>query len=583
MKRTLLSALGSTVLLAAATAAPLAAQLPSQLPIQVIVQSRGVDSRVDYASLTRFGPWDDRNYRLTVDDLALLPAADPEATEAIPAFFRVGLRRDHPELAASGPAQYPRSGLPAFFQRHGGYLIDGTLYRQARREEDGWRVVLEDGVDLRDYVLEFLEGEVRVTDPNGAAESAVAINPVDPDLVIAGSNGPGGGQRMHFSTDGGESWAPAAALPLGGTCCDPTVGWSADGTKAYAATLGIPELFFYRSADGGQTWTDLPGNGRVQVDNGAGFVDKEYLHVDLHPGSPQLDNLYMTWHEGNTMRFSRSTDLGTTWSAELTLSSGASESGIGSDITSDGGGRVYYFWPAFQSRKIWVRRSTDGGVSFEPTVEVASTEGAFDFPIPSMETRNVFIYVAADTDRTGGPFDGSVYASWTDNTGPDSGTPANNHARIQVAYSRDAGATWTVVTPHETADQDSVDRWHQWLAVAPDGSVHVVFYDTRRDPTRSSVDLFHSFSTDGAQTFSTPERLTAVQSPNIADGFEFGDYNGLDAVLSNYVAVFTDNRAETEAGGDSVDVYAAGAGLAVIFADGFESGDVSGWDGTGSE
>ena len=36
---------------------------------QTIVQSRGVDSRVDYASLLEYGPWDDRNYSLTKDDM----------------------------------------------------------------------------------------------------------------------------------------------------------------------------------------------------------------------------------------------------------------------------------------------------------------------------------------------------------------------------------------------------------------------------------------------------------------------------------------------------------------------------------
>ena len=107
----------------------------------------------------------------------------------------------------------------------------------------------------------------------------------------------------------------------------------------------------------------------------------------------------MTWHESNTMKFSRSTDGGENWSAEASLSGGG-ESGIGSDIATDKAGNVYYFWPAFGSRKILLRKSTDGGATFEPTVEVADTEGSFDFPIPSMETRNVFIYVAADTDRS---------------------------------------------------------------------------------------------------------------------------------------------------------------------------------------
>ena len=255
------------------------------------------------------------------------------------------------------------------------------------------------------------------------------------------------------------------------------------------------------------------------------------------------------------MQFARSTNSGESWSAQ---SFSSDPQGIGSDITTDKNGHVYYFWPAFNSRQILVRKSTDGGAGFGSVVEVSATEGSFAFPVPSMETREVFIYVSADADLGSGTYGGSIYAAWTDSTASTGSNAAGNHARIQVAYSRDGGATWTVTTPHETADANSVDRWHQWLAVGPDGKVHVVFYDTRRDPSRSSVDLFYSFSDDGAQTWVTPTRVTAQQSPNIGDSFEFGDYNGLDVVMNDLIAIYTDNRNEGGGGGDSIDVYAAG-------------------------
>ncbi len=427
-----------------------------------------------------------------------------------------------------------------------------------------------------------LEGDVRVTSPTGAAESAIAINPANPDHVIAGSNGPGYGQKMHYSNNGGETWIQAAALPLGGTCCDPTVAWSSDGAKAYTVTLGSG-VWFYRSADNGQTWTDLatePGND-ARREFGASSSDKEYLHVDLMPGSSCLDDLYVTWHENGSMKFASSNDHGHTWSSVTTLSSGSNQSGIGSDITSDKAGNVYYVWPAYNSSKIWVRKSTDCGVNFDPVVEVASTVASFDFPIPSMNTRRVFLYTAVASDLGNGTYGGSLYVAWTDATAATGSNPANNHARIQIAFSRDGGTTWSApTTPHEINDASTVDRWHQWLAVGPDGTVHVVFYDTRRDPTRDSVDLFWSSSTDGAQTWSDPTRLTSEQSPSINDSFEFGDYNGMDVVMNDLVAIFTDNRNEGGGATDSVDVYAAGRQLAaseVIFSDGFESGGTTAW------
>lgn len=539
-------------------------------------RARGVDTRVDYPGLASLGPWDDRNYALTAEDLAVLAPNEAELRDPIPVYFRVALRRETPSLPRTGPAQYPRSAFNAFRLTQGGYLVDGVVYTGVTWSGSRWAI--ENDTALMEGPLaegtDSLSGEVRVTSPNGAAESAIKIHPTDANKVVAGTNGPGGGQVMHVSSDGGATWSVAGALPQGGTCCDPTVDWSSNGQYAYAATLGncffACNVWFYRSNDGGLTWNGLesttPGDPRREI---AGGADKEFLHVDKHPTSPFRDNLYLTWHESNVMKVARSTDFGNTWSVQ-SFSSLSGDLGIGSDIVTGPNGTVYYFWPAFNSRTIRLRRSTDGGASWGTITTVAATQDGYDFAIPSMESRRAFIYVGADADLTTGPYAGSIYAAWTDTTGPESGIPANNHARIQVAYSRDNGNTWTVTTPHETADQLTVDRFHPWLGVGNDGTVYVAYYDTRRDPARTSVDFFFSKSVDGAQTWSTPERLTAVLSPNIADGFEWGDYNGLDVVASQLLTIFTDNRDESGGSGQSVDVYSAGrqVGGAAICGDG---------------
>jgi hypothetical protein len=532
---------------------------------QAIDNRRGVDPSVDYTSLVKYGPWDDRNYQLKKGDLVWLAPNEEELRDPVPAFFRVALRRGHPDMLRSGPAQYPRSALQIFQQEHGGYLISGKIYRNVVYKDGRYIVVQERGITPEQFAQEkALTSDVRVTSPEGAAESAVKIHPTDPNKVIAGSNGPGSGQKMFYSTNGGSTWNAAAALPQGGTCCDPTVDWSSDGTLAYAATLGNCSfrgcaVWFYRSNNGGQTWngleTSTPGDPRRELTTRGS--DKEYLHVDKHATSAFKDNLYLTWHDSNVMKFSRSTNFGNTWSAPVTLSL-SGQNGIGSDITTDKNGNVYYFWPAFSARRIFVRKSTNGGSSFNAAVTAGITQDGFDFAIPSMETRRAFIYVSADADLTNGPFANSIYAAWTDTTAPESTTVANNHGRIQVAFSRDGGATWSVRTPHETVDANLVDRFHPWLAVGPDGKVYVIYYDTRRDPLRRAVDIFYSVSSDGANTWSTPLRLTTVLSPQIDTSFEWGDYNGLDVVGTQLIGIFTDNRSEIGGTADSVDVYSTG-------------------------
>ncbi len=527
--------------------------------------AKGTDARVDYRALTELGPWDDRNYRLTLEDLALLPAGEGDAGGAIPAFFRVVLRRAHPAQRAAAAGRYPKSAIEQFHRFYGGYLIDGKLYREVTRESGRYRVIEEAGVPDEVWQEKALGGDVRMTYEVPTAESTVKIHPLDPTKAVSGTN-PGFGRRwLRFSTDGGSNWFDSFPTGTDGVCCDPSVEFSLDGAKAYATALacgvpGVCDIWFYRSDNGGISWTDLgddtPGDTRREI-SFQSQADKPMLHVDKANASPFRNNLYLTWHEVNVLQLSRSTDFGNTWSRPISISSGSSELGIGSDVVTDRAGNVYYLWPTFAGKSILSRRSSDGGASFAPVRQVASTQGAFDFPIPAMEARHAFLYVSSEADLTDGPFADTLYAAWTDSTAPTGTNPGANHARIQVAFSRDGGSTWSVRTPHPTSDAATVDRFHPWIAVDGNGTVHLAFYDSSRSADRKSVDLYYTMSIDGGNTWLLPSRLNAEQSPHIEHFFQLGDYNGLDVVGSQAIATFTDNRSEIHESGDSVDVYAA--------------------------
>ncbi|MCP4958210.1 MAG: hypothetical protein GY925_02965, partial [Actinomycetia bacterium] len=164
---------------------------------QEVLPHKGIDSRVDYASLAKIGQWDDRNYQLTQDDVELLADDEAELGGTVPAFYRVKVRKAWPEIQ-EGKATYPLSMLNVFLHHYGGYLHEGKLYRQVERRGDRFSLIKgEEGYPLEkleEYGLEDLEkallGEVRVTNPNGAAESAIKINHTNVDQVIAGTNGP---------------------------------------------------------------------------------------------------------------------------------------------------------------------------------------------------------------------------------------------------------------------------------------------------------------------------------------------------------------------------------------------------------
>lgn len=523
---------------------------PKQETPALIEPSRGTDPAVDYASLVRFGPWDDRNYELTAADVALLPA-DDRLVRGVPAFFKVLKRK---EFAAEGhPLEkyYPRETDKEFLVRYGGLMQNGKLERRglgvyAQPDPHDPPPNLIYATDPLPHAVP-IEGEGPMAIGNN--ETGIEFNPVDPNIVIAGSNG-SGGQSMNYSNDGGVTWLSAGVLP--NTCCDPASDWSSDGAVAYTASLGGSGSFrtvVFRSTNFGQTWGPA-----VQVSSGGS--DKEYIHVDKSPSSPYQDYVYTTWHQGNTMYFARSTDRALTFQTPISFSSAAR--GIGSDITTDAQGRIYYAWPSTSNHPtsaIWVVTSGDGGATFSTPVQAYDLHGEFDFALPSMESRRAFIYISADVDQSGGPHDGRVYLAFTDEApnspGDGSGSASASHGWVQVIYSDDQGATWQVAsTPHSTTDQATVDRYHPWLDVDNNGTVHIGFYDTRNSTNRSGIDFYYAYSADGGGTWMDETRVSQIVSQNINNVQEWGDYNGLSVSLANTVAMsWTDNRIPT--GGSS--------------------------------
>ncbi len=539
-------ALVATLFLSAANAQVQGGAVP------LIEQERGVDQRVVYAKLTAYGPWDDHNYQLTQEDLAILPVND-QYLHSVPAFYKVQKRK---EMSAQGFPLidlYPREIDKEFEMRYGGLTQNGVLQRRGlgvyyHPDPNNPPPAIALATDPLPHAVP-INGEGAIDGVLSDNEVSIEYHPIDPQIVIAGSNG-SGGQRQSYSTDSGLTWFSAGALPQ--SCCDPSMDFSPDGTVAFAATLGratgagFLKTEIYRSTNNGQTW------GSPISPSTAGS-DKEFIHVDRSPTSPFVGRLYVTWHQGNVMCFARSTQTSPTLVLAPTQCFPDEERGIGSDITTDAQGNIYYVYPSLTtgSTEIRVMVSTDGGVTFAPSVAAYDLHGRFDFAIPSMETRRAFTYVAADADQTGGPNDGRVYITFTDihpsSPAGGGGTAAQNHGWVQVVYSDDQGATWTTAaTPHAESDIATVDRYHPWLDVDSSGNVHIGFYDTRHSTNRTGVDWYYTLSLDGGASWIEETRVSAITSQNINDGQEWGDYNGLSISQGGAGATvgmtWTDNR-----------------------------------------
>jgi PKD repeat protein len=272
--------------------------------------------------------------------------------------------------------------------------------------------------------------------------------------------------------------------------------------------------------------------------------DKEMMHVDRSNTSAHKDNVYMTWHDGNVLQFARSTNLGLSFSTPISFT--AEPRGIGSDITTDSAGNVYYFYPSTNSNSgIRMLKSTNGGASFAASTRVSTLNGSFDIAIPSMETRRAFIYTSADVDRN----NDTIYVAWTDEENDSAGgsSASANHIWINVSKSTNGGASWTsCAIPHDTSDSiaagNAQDRYHPWIKVGDDSTIHIGYYDTRHSSNRTGVDFYYSTSTDACSSWNE-SRFTTQTSSNLNDGQEWGDYNGLSVVLDKIAMTWTDNRA----------------------------------------
>jgi len=391
------------------------------------------------------------------------------------------------------------------------------------------------------------------------SESNISVNYLDPTKIVAASNSGSsdGRQAQFYSTDAGATWGQTT-LPLVSSDLfhsDPIVGWTSDG-RAWSGTLAIGirgssiylEGRAYVSTDNGQTWTFDGTFSGSQTS-----MDKPMMWIDHSPSSSFRNNIYVTYHNGAPAYMNRRTSTG--WQSPIRVSGAETTgTGIGGDVKTNSAGDVFGFWPDTGSGKIFVVKSTNGGVSYSSPTQVATTFDTYDIGVPAQSSRRVLIYTTTGAYRTSTK--NLVYAAWNDLSGeadctrsgdePGSNVASPCKARIWFSRSTDGGATWS---PKVMINNQSGlnDQFNPWLVVDErTGNLGIIYYDTVGDPGRKKVDTWYQASSNDGAGWNPPVKVTTAQSDETVSGADsgnqFGDYNGLSGINGIFFPAWTDRR-----------------------------------------
>jgi hypothetical protein len=379
------------------------------------------------------------------------------------------------------------------------------------------------------------------------SETTIAINPTNSMNMIAGSNNLSGNSvtEAYWTKDGGVTWHHVALGQNG----DPGVAFDRHGNAYFSdidKNLGIG---IRKSTDGGVTWGP---NIEVAHNHGFGIQDKPAIAIGPDALDSSKDRIYVAWDDnsaGDVVKMVSSGDGGATWTTPKKISGVANEFFTAPAVGPQG--QFYLAWTDFGTTgksTILFSSSQDNGSTFStPIVAATSTINTF-FPsrytIPAQNLRGVSPNPGLAVEQSGSNA-GRIYLVYDTAV-----TGQHNNTDVELIASDDGGATWTALGSNPVRVNDDAGKASQFfpaMAIDPsNGTVDIVWYDTRRDPMRKKVDCFFQDLSSAGVPNGANVRVTKSQSdesdPNTNSSDQFGDYIGIAAAGGLAFPVWTDHR-----------------------------------------
>ena len=423
---------------------------------------------------------------------------------------------------------------------------------------------------------------------NAEVEPSVAVNPLNPNNLVGSwqqdrwSNGGSQGIVVANSFDGGATWS-ARPLPFsrcgGGTAAnggdfdrasDPWNTFAIDGNAYQLAltftgtTFGAGSetaLLVARSSDGGATW----GPTTTLIRDGAGFFnDKGSITAD--PRDARF--VYATWDRlvasgGGPTMFARSVDNGRTWSAPVAIHDpGVRAQTLGNVIVLLRDGTLVDLFTQIgfapvgtSSASLMVIRSSDRGLTWSAPIKIADllAVGTAD-PQTGIPVRDAAILGEIAVDPAG-----NLIVVWQD-----ARFSAGARDAVAISRSTDGGLSWSA--PQAINGAPGAAAFVPVVAARGDGVIGVLYYDLRddtSDPATLLTDLWLARSTDAGRTW-TEARLAGpfdlTIAPRTDSGYFLGDYQGMTATASRFVALFASTNADFA---NRTDIYAPSPALLI--------------------
>jgi hypothetical protein len=374
-------------------------------------------------------------------------------------------------------------------------------------------------------------------------EPTIAVDPHNPNVVVAGAQDyrllSEGGHRWHGyyrSIDGGQTWS---VMLLPGYPGDNSPQGLASPLHGAYQAISDPVLAFDRAGNvyyvgitAAATFTSSGFNLFVAkfVNDGADYAFTTLLLPSLYNSADK------PWITVDTSGGPNDGTVYVTYDSFTLSSRGAVDSGVALVRSTDGG--VTYSLPLLVIKqgffsgvtvdaqgRVFVSSLTPGRSRTSSNIAVAiSNNGGLSFQGHA---------IAADVSLLPSPLPGNSFRVFTvpQIAADDRGAYivwddyAKGNSNVMFTKSTDGGVTWTI--PLQVNDANTGQHFFSTIS-ASGGTISIAWYDSRlgelSSGTITALDVFYADSKDGGLTFSPNIRITSTSfDPNIVERADFGD------------------------------------------------------------